>query len=261
MTRRIRSCTALVLGAVSSLVLVTSAALSAEPLPLSNEQLDRVTAGFLAINVAADAQAVSELASTFTNTVTSTNISVGQPQEDGYIYTTGNGTAAATAIGQAGYTAVGGNYDTNQEVVHVEVSHGAIEVAVRPNAPEQAAHWVQAEQQRQHRLAERRAAQDQRIQERRTRAAAHPASERRIERRQERQAQQDQRISDRRERQDERLASRADQREQRRLQQLSRHDERERLRAANAGVAPVLLQHQVLDITVITRRPVNESLQ
>ena len=249
--------TSLVVVLTSALALsLSGVANSAELLRLSDSQLDQVTAGYLAINVAADAHAVSAAADTFTNTITETQVNVGEPQDDGYIYTTGNGRASATAIGQTVQTAVGGGFETNQDIVSVDVNLASVTLAVSPHAPERAARRVQSDQQRQQRITDRRSAQDQRRLERRERQAERPQSQQQQERRAERHANQDQRVTERRNRQDERLANRQSERDQRSLERQARADERHRTRAANQGVPPTLMQHQVLEITVVTRRPV-----
>lgn len=249
--------TTLVVIIASALALsLHSVAHSSELIRLSDSQLDKVSAGYLAINVAADAHAVSSAADTFTNTITETHVNVGQPQDDGYVYTTGNGRAFATAIGQTVQTAVGGGFETNQDVVSVDVNHASVTLAVNPRAAERAAQRTQTTQLRQQRINERRAVQDQRRQELRDTRAERPRSERQLERVADRHAAQDQRIAERRERRDNRLASRLSLRDQQILQRQIRNDQRHRTVAANRGVQPTLVQHQVLEITVVTRTTV-----
>lgn len=252
----VRTSTLVVFFASALVLSVSGIARSAELLRLSESQLDKVTAGFLAIGVAADAHAVSAAGDTFTNAVTQTNVNVGQPQDDGYIYTTGNGQASATAIGQAVQTGVGGGFDTNQDVVSVDLNLTNVTVAVSPRAPERTAQRIEADQRRQQQISDQRTAQDQRRQERRDSQTADSQSQQQLERLTDRYSSQDQRIAERRDRQDNRLESRLSRRDQRILERQIRADERHRVVAANQGIPPTLLQHQVLEITVVTRTAV-----
>ena len=252
----VRTSTLVVFFASALVLSVSGIARSAELLRLSESQLDKVTAGFLAIGVAADAHAVSAAGDTFTNAVTQTNVNVGQPQDDGYIYTTGNGQASATAIGQAVQTGVGGGFDTNQDVVSVDLNLTNVTVAVSPRAPERTAQRFEADQRRQQQISDQRTAQDQRRQERRDSQTADSQSQQQLERLTDRYSSQDQRIAERRDRQDNRLESRLSRRDQRILERQIRADERHRAVAANQGIPPTLLQHQVLEITVVTRTAV-----
>lgn len=253
----VRTSTLVVFFASALVLSVSGIARSAELLRLSESQLDKVTAGFLAIGVAADAHAVSAAGDTFTNAVTQTNVNVGQPQDDGYIYTTGNGQASATAIGQAVQTGVGGGFDTNQDVISVDLNLTNVTVAVSPRAPEQTAQRIEADQRRQQQISDQQTAQDQRRQERRdSQTAADSQSQQQLERLTDRYSSQDQRIAERRDRLDNRLESRLSRRDQRILERQIRADERHRAVAANQGIPPTLLQHQVLEITVVTRTAV-----
>ena len=252
----VRTSTLVVFFASALVLSVSGIARSAELLRLSESQLDKVTAGFLAIGVAADAHAVSAAGDTFTNAVTQTNVNVGQPQDDGYIYTTGNGQASATAIGQAVQTGVGGGFDTNQDVVSVDLNLTNVTVAVSPRAPERTAQRIEADQRRQQQISDQRTAQDQRRQERRDSQTADSQSQQQLERLTDRYSSQDQRIAERRDRQDNRLESRLSRRDQRILERQIRADERHRAVAASQGIQPTLLQHQVLEITVVTRTAV-----
>ena len=253
---KVRTSALVVLIASTLALSVTGIASSAELVRLSDSQLDKVTAGYLAISVAADAHAVSAAGDTFTNAVTQTNVNVGQPQDDGYVYTTGNGQASATAIGQAVLTAVGGGFDTNQDVVSFDVNLANVTVAVSPRAPERTAQRIQADQLRQEQISDQRAAQDQRRQERLDSQTANSQSPQQLERLTDRYSNQDQRIAERRDRQDDRLATRLSRRDQRILERQIRADERHRAVAASQGIQPTLLQHQVLEITVVTRTAV-----
>ena len=254
--------TSLVVVLASALALsLSSVANSAELLRLSDSQLDQVTAGYLAINVAADAHAVSAAADTFTNTMTETQVNVGEPQDDGYIYTTGNGRASATAIGQTVQTTVGGGFETNQDIVSVDVNLASVTLAVSPRAAELAAQRVQADQRQQQRITDLRAAQDQQRDARRQRQAERSLTQQQQERREARQLNEDQRIADHRARQDARRLRTLRQREQQRLQRQTRAEELRLARAASQGVQPTTMQHQVLEYTVVTRRAVDVEIQ
>ncbi len=104
---------------------------AAEPLQLSESQLDEVTAGFLAVTMTAEAIALSQVADTFTNTLTVTDVTVGQPQPDGYIYSTGEGLALATAIGERVYTSTSGGFETDEQVVSLQVNHSVTTETVK----------------------------------------------------------------------------------------------------------------------------------
>jgi len=260
MTIRIPLSTTLVLVLTSALVVVSPAkSQSAEPTLLTDSQLDQVTAGFLRIDVSASALAVSEVSGTFSNTVTSTNVDVGQIDADGYIYTTGTGSANATAIGHQVFTGVGGGFDTNEEVVRVEVNNTNVTLAVNQHSLDGAQRRTEADLSADQRRSDQRAESDQQRHDRRAGRTQQPLTQSQRDALEERYAEQDQRIADRRERQDERLATRRSERDQRILSRQINADERLRARAARYDFQPLLLQNETLHITVVTRRPGDES--
>ncbi len=260
MTIRIPSSTTLVLVLASALVVVLPAiSQSAEPTLLTDSQLDQVTAGFLRIDVSANALAISDMSDTFSNTVTSTNVDVGQTGANGYIYTTGTGSANATAIGHQVYTGVSGGFDTDEEIVRVDVNVANFTLAVNQRAIDGAQRRAEGDLIADQRRADRRAESDQSRHERRENHAQRPLTQRQRDALDERYAEQDQRIADRRERQDAGVARRRGVRDRRILSRQANSDERLRARAAHLDIQPLLLQNETLHITVVTRRPGDES--
>lgn len=91
---------------------------ASEPLRLSTQQLDNISAGLLEISV--DAAALAEGANPVTDTQTFTSVVVGEPEDDGYTYTTGDGYGLAYAKGESVYTATDAGFYTDEEIVSFE---------------------------------------------------------------------------------------------------------------------------------------------
>ena len=95
-------------------------AYAAEPLKkLSNTELDSVAAGYLTVEVFAEAGALGPITST--NTVTDVVVRTLSERDDGFIYTKGKGKAIAYAKGTDVYTFVDGMFDTDEEIVSVKI--------------------------------------------------------------------------------------------------------------------------------------------
>lgn len=93
----------------------------AAPVPLSNAELDRVSAGYVDLEVQAKAIATGPNAvSRFSANVEQV---IGDAQADNYIYTTTTGLAEAFAKGRRVYTEVGYFFQTDEEVLSFEVVH------------------------------------------------------------------------------------------------------------------------------------------
>ena len=89
-----------------------------EPLRLSTQQLDNISAGLLEISV--EAAALAEGVNPVTDTQTFTSVVVGEPEDDGYTYTTGDGYGIAYAKGESVYTATDAGFYTDEEIVSFE---------------------------------------------------------------------------------------------------------------------------------------------
>lgn len=95
------------------------AAVAGEPLPLTDAQLDSVNAGYVVLSI--DATAEAHNLNPVAITLTDTNVLVGEPQDDGFVYTVAEGYGFAYASGETVYSSVSVSLDTDEVLVSSDV--------------------------------------------------------------------------------------------------------------------------------------------
>lgn len=95
--------------------------LHAAPVLLSNAELDRISGGYVELEV--NALAIAKGPNSVARFSANVEQVIGEAQEDNYIYTTTTGLAEAFAKGRKVYTEVGYFFQTDEEILSFDVVH------------------------------------------------------------------------------------------------------------------------------------------
>ncbi len=145
---------------------------NAEPLLLNDAEMDSVSAGYVSLYGNALAHATGEHVST-----AQINVDIAQQKivniEEGLGYTVSTVTAAATALGEQVETAVSAGFDTNEQILSLDVQHSTVTQLVAAPAPGPFHHYKTGGQSAQHKPGQRKGHGHRKFHRRRPGAGKH----------------------------------------------------------------------------------------